>query len=174
MINIPLNTYFSQNSHVGWAKVVNRKMPIVGWVSTSLNPPAYQSVPWVCHQRWDWNRAQGGCPYKVVNKREIVTSRYNGLGAIAAAQQGSQPDLAKVTQYLQAAMKQDPAFAQEVERLAGQVVNVSSIADQRTLNQKSDRSSRTVQVKAETTGDIMSDIKADSIGRIGGKDTHYH
>jgi len=38
--------------------------------------------------------------------------------AIAAAQQGSQPDLAKVTQYLQAAMKQDPAFAQEVERLS--------------------------------------------------------
>ncbi|MFP4122490.1 hypothetical protein [Coleofasciculus sp.] len=94
--------------------------------------------------------------------------------AIAAAQKGSQPDFAKVTQYLQAAMKQDPAFAQEVERLAGQVVNISSIADQRTVNKKSDRSSRTVQVKAETTGDIISDIKADSIGRIGGKDTHYH
>lgn len=94
--------------------------------------------------------------------------------AIAAAQQGSQSDLAKVTQYLQAVMKQDPAFAQEVERLAGQVINVSSIADQRTLNQKSDRSSRTVEVKAETTGDIISDTKADSIGRIGGRDTHYH
>ncbi|MEQ8755674.1 MAG: hypothetical protein RID09_19460 [Coleofasciculus sp. G1-WW12-02] len=90
---------------------------------------------------------------------------------IAAAQQGSQPDLAKVTQYLQAVMKQDPAFAQEVERLAGQVINVSSIADQRTLNQKSDRSNRTVEVKADTTGDIMSDIQADSIGRIGGRDT---
>ena len=91
--------------------------------------------------------------------------------AIAAAQQGSQPDLARVTQYLQAVMKQDPAFAQEVQRLAGQVVNISSIADQRSVNQKSDRSNRTVQGKAETTGDIISGIQADSIGRIAGRDT---
>jgi len=91
--------------------------------------------------------------------------------AIAAAQQGSQPDLAKITQYLQAAMKQDPAFAQEVERLAGQVVNISSIADQRTLNQKSDRSNRTFEANADTMGDINGFNEADSIGRIGGRDT---
>ena len=51
-------------------------------------------------------------------------------------------------------MKQDPAFAQEVERLAGQVVNVSSIADQRTLNQKSDRSHKTVQIKSKNVGQV--------------------
>lgn len=106
-------------------------------------------------------------------KRKL-SSHPDANRAIAAAQQGSQPDLTKETECLQAVMKQDPAFAQEVERLAGQVMNISSIADQRTLNQKSDHSNRTVQVKADTTGDIISDIKADSIGRIGGRDTHYH
>ncbi|MFP4104171.1 hypothetical protein [Coleofasciculus sp.] len=88
--------------------------------------------------------------------------------AIAAAQQGSQPDLAKVTQYLQAAMKQDPAFAQEVERLAGQVVNISSIADQRTLNQKSDRSHKTVQIKSKNVGQVGDqEISADKIEHLG-------
>ncbi|EDX78112.1 hypothetical protein MC7420_7850 [Coleofasciculus chthonoplastes PCC 7420] len=88
--------------------------------------------------------------------------------AIAAAQQGSQPDLAKVTQYLQAAMKQDPAFAQEVERLAGHVVNVSSIADQRTLNQKSDRSHKTFQNKSKNVGQVGDqDISGNNIKHLG-------
>ncbi|MEQ9669863.1 hypothetical protein [Coleofasciculus sp. G2-EDA-02] len=100
-----------------------------------------------------------------------LSSNPDANRAIAAAQKGSQPDLARVTEYLQAVMNQDTAFAQEVQRLAGQVVNISSIADQRTVSKKSDRSSRTVEVKADTTGDIISDIKADSIGRIGGRDT---
>jgi len=96
-------------------------------------------------------------------------SRYpDAERAIAAAQQGSQPDLAKVTQYLQTVMKQDPAFAQEVERLAGQVMNISSIADQRTLNQKSDRSHKTVQIKSKNVGQVGDqDISANKIEHLG-------
>jgi hypothetical protein len=58
----------------------------------------------------------------IINLREKIKAKFqknpDAVNAIAAAENGSQPDMARVVQYLHGLMEQDPAFAQEVQRLA--------------------------------------------------------
>ena len=111
----------------------------------------------------------------IINLRQKIKDKFqknpDAEKAIASVEQGSLADLTQVAQYLQYVMDHDTAFAKEVRRLASEV-NISN--DNRSIHHTGDRSTKTVQVQAQTTGDIISDIQADSIGRIGGKDTHYH
>ncbi|MBD1904665.1 hypothetical protein H6F66_09275 [Trichocoleus sp. FACHB-6] len=48
--------------------------------------------------------------------------------AIKAVEQGSKPELAEITEYLQACMDKEPAFAQEIQMMAKEI-QISSTQD---------------------------------------------
>lgn len=71
---------------------------------------------------------------KIWNK---IHRNQEAANAFALAEKGSKPDLEKLAAYLQPAMKSDPNFAQEIQKLAHEIqqeINIGQIQGQNLQN----------------------------------------
>ena len=66
-----------------------------------------------------------------------IRGKAGGQSALEKAESGSQTDLEKVAEYLQAVMKEEPGFATEIEKLAREIdqeINIGKIQGQNLQN----------------------------------------
>ncbi|MBD2186055.1 hypothetical protein [Aerosakkonema funiforme] len=89
----------------------------------------------------------------------------------------SGPNLDRVATFLDAAMRTDKPFADEIQTMAQQInreINLNKVEDNSTKTQINDRSSKTVQASDNAIGEIGKIDNPGTIEQIGGNRTINH
>ncbi|MFB2921534.1 hypothetical protein [Aerosakkonema funiforme] len=87
----------------------------------------------------------------------------------------SGPNLDRVGTFLDAAMRTDKPFAEEIQAMAQQInqeINLNKVEDNSTKTQINDRSSKTVQASDNAIGEISNIDNPGTIEQIGGTRIH--
>lgn len=99
------------------------------------------------------------------------------LALIEVEKNPSGPNLDRVATFLDAAMRTDTPFADEIQAMAQQInqeINLSKVEDNSTKTQINDRSSKTVQASDNAIGEIGNIENPGTIEQIGGNRTVHN
>lgn len=99
------------------------------------------------------------------------------IALIEVEKNASGPNLDRVATFLDAAMRTDKPFAEEIQAMAQQIdreINLNKVEDNSTKTQINDRSHKTVQASDNAIGEIGNIDNPGTIEQIGGNRTINH